>query len=117
MRKYLIAGTIAFLAGAIVGCSNSPTAPERVKFVSSISAVKCSNNFYSLKATWNVPAGTKWKAIFLAVADTAKETSSFDATATKTTGCKFSLNKQAYAILDNAAIVSDNDMTSIIVVK
>jgi hypothetical protein len=117
MRKYIITGAIAFCIGAIVGCSNTTSPPERVKFESSISAVKCSNNFYSLKATWNLPVNTKWQALFRSVADTAKEDSQLSTVSPKVSSCKFSLNKKAFAILDNKAVVSDNDMTEVILVK
>lgn len=117
MRKYMIAGSLAFIAGCIFGCSNPVNPPARLKFDSSISVVKCSNDLYALKTTWNLPVNIKWQALFRTVGDTAKENSELSVSTVKTSSCKFSFNKRAFAILDNKATVSDNDMTEIIVVK
>jgi hypothetical protein len=109
---------LLFLAvAAAVACSNPVTPPARVQFASSLKANKCANGLFSLTADWQiVPASTKWRAIYVAIKDTTKQTSAF-AVGPKTSGCAYTGGKSAYAILDNAATVSDNDATPTIVIK
>jgi hypothetical protein len=102
---------------ALVACSNPVTPPARQVFASSLKANQCSNGLFSLTADWQVPASTKWRAVYVVAKDTAKTQVSAFALGPKTSTCAYQGGRSAYAILDNAAVVSDNDATPSIVIK
>jgi hypothetical protein len=101
----------------LVACFNPVTPPARPTFPSSLKANQCANGLFSLTADWQItPASTKWRAIYVAIKDTTKQASAFGV-GPKTSTCDYTGGKSAYAILDNAAMVSDNDATPTIVIR
>lgn len=110
MKRYVLLLTL-------VACSNPVTPPARPAFASSIKANQCANGLFSLTADWQVPASTKWRAIYVVAKDTAKAQISPLTLGPKTSTCAYTGGRSAYAILDNAAVVSDNDATPTIVIR
>lgn len=96
--------------------SDSTTGPERVKFISTISANSCANGKFSVTTNWQTTA--VWRAIFVRAVPVNEtvETSLFTNVA-KTSACVFNSGDIAYAVLDSNAIGSDNDISPLITVK
>ena len=135
--------TLLLVSGIVLGCGGPDkltTGPDpRVRFAKSISAsatgcgtvVVDNQNVqtYNVSATWQVPSGTTWRAIFVNVlSGKVAATTVADASQTKTSvtvedgvakSCEYKAGERAYAILQPAGaspVAADADATQTIVV-